>query len=565
MDFEGEALRFLTKFYSNSKTGTMLWCLEVGFLALALTGTPVRAQPAVSVSTSVAQVNQVAIEGRVLDATGSTVVGATVRLEPAGQSSAKQTKTDGDGLFVFQAPRPGRYRLVAERAGLRSHSVSVDAERGEGKKVDLILEALKAEASTMPSDQGMEFADAPTFSVAGVTDWTAAGGHGSDTSLRVSEDLARATLLLKPRNDGSTGRKGTSEEQTSEEQLLALLARAPESFDTNRRLGIFYLHVGKFREALPLLQMAYKIDSANRENEFNLAVALKEAGDLSRAFEHVQRLLTGMETAELDSLAGEIDEQRGDPLAAVRAFEAAVRQEPSEQAYFQWGTELMLHRAILPAEQVFHTGATIYPRSSRLLSGWGAALFANARYEEAARRLCDASDLNPEDADPYLFMGKIVMVAPNPMPCVEEKLARFAQVHGGDPLAIYLYAMSLWKGSNSGQPQLKRVKELLEKAVRIDPGCADALLQLGNMAAAERKPDLAIEYYRKAIDANPQMDDAHYRLAVAYDRVGDSAKAGREFEIHEQIRKQQAATVEAQRRAVKQFVVDGQPIYPNSR
>ncbi len=43
----------------------------------------------------------------------------------------------------------------------------------------------------------MEFADQPNFTVAGVTDWTAVGGHGSDASLRTSEALARETLTLK--------------------------------------------------------------------------------------------------------------------------------------------------------------------------------------------------------------------------------------------------------------------------------------------------------------------------------------------------------------------------------
>ena len=39
----------------------------------------------------------------------------------------------------------------------------------------------------------MEFADKPDFTIAGVTDWTAVGGHGSDSTLRTSEDLARET------------------------------------------------------------------------------------------------------------------------------------------------------------------------------------------------------------------------------------------------------------------------------------------------------------------------------------------------------------------------------------
>ena len=52
----------------------------------------------------------------------------------------------------------------------------------------------------------MEFADKPNFTVAGVTDWTAVGGHGSDATLRTSEALARETTTLKPTSGpGSPG------------------------------------------------------------------------------------------------------------------------------------------------------------------------------------------------------------------------------------------------------------------------------------------------------------------------------------------------------------------------
>jgi Flp pilus assembly protein TadD len=67
----------------------------------------------------------------------------------------------------------------------------------------------------------------------------------------------------------------------------------------------------------------------------------------------------------------------------------------------------------------------------------------------------------------------------------------------------------------------------------------------------------AIAVYGKAIEANPQLAEAHYRLGLAYDRVGDRDKAKQEFQIHEDLGKQQAAEVERQRREVKQFLVKG--------
>jgi tetratricopeptide (TPR) repeat protein len=272
------------------------------------------------------------------------------------------------------------------------------------------------------------------------------------------------------------------------------------------------------------------------------------------------------ETADLHRLAGEVDEKSGDPLAAVHEFEQAVREDPSEQNYFEWGSELLLHRAVWQAKDVFSAGAKIYPRSARLLTALGAALFAGALYDEAAHRLCEASDLDPADPEQYMFMGKIEMAAPNPLACVEQKLARFVAQQPGDPLANYFYAMTVWKqhGQSIDVQTLDNVERMLIKAVTLDPQCSDAYLQLGILQSSRRNYEKAVEFLSKAIASNPQLSEAHYRLGVAYDRVGEKEKARREFQLHDEIEKQQAADVERQRREVKQFrvVVDGSPAEP---
>jgi Flp pilus assembly protein TadD len=94
----------------------------------------------------------------------------------------------------------------------------------------------------------------------------------------------------------------------------------------------------------------------------------------------------------------------------------------------------------------------------------------------------------------------------------------------------------------------------LIKAVSLDANCSDAYLELGILAATEHDNEGAIRSYTKAIEADPQSADAHYRLAVAYDRIGETARAQQEFALHKQIEQQQAEATEKQRKAVKQFL-----------
>jgi tetratricopeptide (TPR) repeat protein len=426
------------------------------------------------------QSDGITIRGAVLSSLGKPVGDAVVRLEQKNVTGAVETKTDAAGGFAFSALRTGSYLVSAEKSGQRSRSAAVNAQsRGEQQKVDLVLEdpELSHSNSSVSSSavQAMTFSDKPNFAVAGVTDWTAVGGHGSDISLRTSETLASETLSLKPNAPGG--------------------------------------------DVAPL------------------------AGSDSEANHH--------------RLTGELDERSGNPLGAVQEFEQAVHLDPSEQNYFEWASELLLHRAVWQAQEVFQKGLEAYPKSARMQAGLGAALFAGARYDEAAQRLCEASDLDPADPQPYIFMGRVQIAAPNPLACIEKKLARFVHDQPGNALANYFYAMAiLQRHQQSADKQaVPEAYALLTKAVTIDDKCADAYLQLGILSASERNFSKAIGYYRKAIDANPESGDAHYRLGVAYDRIGEPEKAKQEFKLHDEIEKRQAEEIERQRREVKQFLI----------
>jgi len=317
------------------------------------------------------------------------------------------------------------------------------------------------------------------------------------------------------------------------------------------------------------LQAAFQLDPRNAEIEYDLALACKGTGDFSRAREHARRLLAIKESADLHRLAGELEEKLSDPLAAVHEFEQAVRMDPNEQNYFEWGSELLLHRAVWQAQEVFQEGAEAYPKSARMLTALGTALFSSALYDQAALRLCDASDLNPADPEPYEFLGKIEIASPDPLTCVEQKLARFVRDQPDSSLANYLYAMAIWKQQQqSPDPQaLSKMEALLTKAVAIDAKCADAYLQLGILNSSRRSYREAIGFYAKAIEANPELAEAYYRLGVAYDRIGDAAAARQQFQLHDEIRKKQAAAVDRERREVKQFRVvnPGQAAEPQTR
>lgn len=538
--------------------GRELLVLVAVLMVLAVA--PLWAQDAASQGTQV--------EGIVRDAGGKPVGDASVVLREADHSESRskslskslEVKTNAEGFFAFATVQAGTYTVSVEKPGFHgANEDSIKLSPGEKKHCEFVLVSWGA------SSTGIELDDRPNFTVAGISDSTGSGGHGSETRMRTGEVLAKETLHLESGepagNAGGTAAPGTLA-HASENSLRAALVENPRGFEENHNLGEFYLRSSRCREAIPLLDTASRVNAKDHANAFDLAQALKDCGEFARARELAARMLANdkdlpkQQGADLHRMLGDLDEKLEDPLAAVREYERAAALDGSEQNYFAWGAELLLHRAAAPAIEVFGKGARLHPESARMLSGLGAALYTSGSAEDAAKRLCEASDLNRANSAAYLFLGKIQEAAAAALPCAEEKLARFAQEQPANALANYYYAVALWKrdrGSTDAD-SLRRVQALLEKASAMDAKLDVAYLQLGNLQFARGAFPEAITAYQRAIAANPDGSQAHYRLGQAYKRNGEDAKAEVEIDKYKELDQTEAATIERQRRELRQFL-----------
>ena len=254
-------------------------------------------------------------------------------------------------------------------------------------------------------------------------------------------------------------------------------------------------------------------------------------------------------------LLGNVEERAGNPLPAVREYQRAAELNPSEAYLFDWGAELLIHRAPEPAIEVFGKANRLFPRSARMLVGLGAAEYDRGFYGQAAQHVCAASDLKPEDPVPYRFMGKMQNIESPQAEAVSERLERFANRQPENPEANYYYAIDLWKRrKNPDDPSTSRVEALLQKAVRLEPKFSEAYLQLGILYAEKRTFPQAVAAYQRAIEANPRLEEAHYRLAQIYRQTGEEATAHAELTLYEQIAEENAGASERERREMKQFV-----------
>jgi tetratricopeptide (TPR) repeat protein len=515
------------------------------------------------------QADRIIIKGSIQTTTGQPLGGASVALEKPGESPI-QTKSTADGTFILTAEHPGNYILRAEKPGWRAAVTPLlTFSIGEEKHISLVLEESEAgaaksfAATSTPSPAAVELNDEPNFVVEGVTDGTNFGGHGSDTRLRASEALTKETLALKSDKPGTITDSPALESLSPEAREVEIklrrkLAEAPGSFDANYQIGNFYFRLQRYRQAIPLLESAYRINSKDYEGAYELGQCYEAAGEFSRAREHARRMLATFNKAELHHLLGDLDERLDDPLGAVREYEEAALLEPNEQNYFDWAAELLLHRAPGPAAEVFAKGVEAHPTSARMLAGLGTALYANGSYNEAAVRLCAASDLNPTNTIPYILLGKMERATSEPIPCVEQKLARFVHVQPRNAMANYYYAIALSKQKRGSRnaADVRSIKALLNEAVRIDPKFDEAFLALGVLHSEHGNFEEATRAFQRALELNPLLAEAHYRLGLADKRVGQETKAHQEFQRYQQVSEADAAALERQRREVRQYLIN---------
>jgi len=340
------------------------------------------------------------------------------------------------------------------------------------------------------------------------------------------------------------------------EQFRAALKLEPQSYDANHNLAEFYIQSGKVADAQPLLETAQQIQPDSYDNGYDLAMADFLLGRLEDARNVATRVAQRQNTGEVHNLLGQIDEKDGKFVDAVNEYEAAVHLDPSEDNFFDWASEMLLHRTYDPAIDIFQRATQKYPKSARLYIGLGLALSARGKYDDAVKALLAAADLNPSDPRCYVFLSKAYDSSPTQANEVTDRFRRYAELKPADARAQYYYAISLWKATRTqgSVADLQQIEALLKKAIALDDTLAEAHVQLGDLYSDQHEWDKSIPQYERALALNPNLSDAHYRLGTDYVHVGQKDRAQQEFAVYQKLRSEHLAELDKERAEVKQFV-----------
>ena len=169
--------------------------------------------------------------------------------------------------------------------------------------------------------------------------------------------------------------------------------------------------------------------------------------------------------------------------------------------------------------------------------GLGAAYYLVGNYEDAARVLLEAANIEPNSGVIYFLLGKAYEAAASYQPKIAEGFKDYLAHHANDAWACLHYGTILYlRATAERQAGLEPAKQYLNKALALDPGLAEAYVQLGIIAQAEGKQQQSVDYLAQAIRLNPQLASAHYRLGLAYQKLGEGEKARAELDLFRRLK-----------------------------
>jgi tetratricopeptide (TPR) repeat protein len=351
------------------------------------------------------------------------------------------------------------------------------------------------------------------------------------------DQLTVEALYLKGRKfDRETDRR---EARQNYEKALAC---DPAHVASLRSLAVLDFEAGLYAPAIERLQQSLRRDSDDGLSWFYLGVCRLRLGDLQEALRCGYRAARCPGTVSVGyDLAGRAAMRLGDRTGAVAAFRKAVGANTEDSAA-QDHLILALHAAGQEAEarrlaerRVAENPTALLPRAFLGLQDEAAlALFAREVRAFAGEADFELMETSLVFADLGLVeeAGRIVQAA-----CVDAAppaergflplyyLAWYASACGDAAAARRWLAQAAATSRERVFASRPEEVEILEYAVKENPGDAQAHLQLGCLLANLGRMDEAASAWQKAAELNPGLSVAWRNLGLAAAAKNDLAKA----------------------------------------
>ena len=364
------------------------------------------------------------------------------------------------------------------------------------------------------------------------------------------EDAFRAGLVALNRNDlpaAEARLEEASKLQPADARVWLALARtywklgkqpsaqtAARNAEVNARepgilhgLAIYYAEASDFERAADLEARYAETapEAFGRAAQFALlAGRAKDAAMLAK------KAIAAGDSPELHNLLGKAYEVAGDLPAAIPELRAAVAGNRYEESYYADLVQVLLkQQKFESALEVLDAGRKVIAKSAQFELASGVAYYGLRRFPQAIDAFLFTIKLDPAVEQPYAFLGKMLDQAEGKLGAITEAFAAFHRRAPDHYLSSFLYARTL------ALADAARSEALLQKSISLNAGFWESHFDLGILLERRRRFEDAAREIRRAAELNPDDASVHYRLARLYDRLGKTAEARAERDLHEKL------------------------------
>jgi tetratricopeptide (TPR) repeat protein len=328
--------------------------------------------------------------------------------------------------------------------------------------------------------------------------------------------------------------------------FIAALSTVPSHAQTTDRsadllaTGMKLSEQERYAEAAEVFRRCVALNPRSFEAHYDLGLALfalRRIDEARQAMENVAPNDMAQNAARL-YLLGKIDEAAGDKPRARRELAAAFKTDPSEENHaLDYGMFLVRQGDWQNAIQAFARAAEAHPRSTYVLLGMAMAQAFGGKREDAIGTCRRIVRYDPKFS-PALLVMAFAHYMSGEYSQSERAAAAGLQLPSAAPYLYYLQAAALLKLNSTSYSQMLADLDAAERGI---PSCTLCYFvrskvheAAGDVAAAIA--DLNVLVTRIA----PDFDQAWYRLATLYRKLGQTAEAQAARERFETIRASRA-------------------------
>lgn len=339
------------------------------------------------------------------------------------------------------------------------------------------------------------------------------------------------------------------------EEFQTAVRLNPKNSTTLQGLGELWLNMRKPERAIEAFSAALEEKPNDPDLEIDLATSMVAAGKLDKAEEILDKLPGEDASADAQVLFGQIEEEEGHFAEAERHFNSAAQLEPSEPNAWMVGVELLRHWTFDAAIAEFEAAVAKFPTSSRMKLGLGAAYFGGGKYGEAIPVFAELLDSDKNNALYAELLGMTCTAVTESEKQKCSSLVTYAEAHPRDA-KVNTFAASMLLTETKNDQRMTEARHLLNNALIADPNLPDGQYQMGLLKQDQGDWTGSVSHLEIAVKKKPDFAQAHYRLALAYWRMGRKQEAQAEMELQKRYSRQEQEDLDRRLRQITTFIAE---------